>query len=61
MSEDSGLVRFRQPDEIDDPLTILMWSEARRLLEQAVEVELHTETVQLRVCEFLSVAVSATI
>ena len=47
MSEDSGLVRFRQSDEIDDPLMILLWSEARRLLEQVVEVELHTETVHV--------------
>jgi hypothetical protein len=31
MSEDSGLVRSRQPDEIDDPLTILLWSEGAEL------------------------------
>src|SRR3954451_10984114 len=39
MTEDSSIIRFRQPDEIDDPLTALLRSEARRLLEQAIEAE----------------------
>jgi putative transposase len=39
MTEDSSIVRFRQPDEIDDPLTALLRSGARRLLEQAIEAE----------------------
>lgn len=39
MSEDSKVVRLRQPDEIEDPLTAILRSGARRLLEQAIEAE----------------------
>src|SRR3954464_5829802 len=39
MNEDSSITRLRQPDEIDDPLTALLRSGARRLLEQAIEAE----------------------
>jgi putative transposase len=39
MNEDSSVVRLRQPGEIDDPLTALLRSGARRLLEQAIEAE----------------------
>ena len=39
MKEDSSIIRFPQPDEIDDPLTALLRSGARRLLEQAIEAE----------------------
>ncbi|SMH62779.1 Transposase, Mutator family [Azospirillum lipoferum] len=39
MSEDSKIVRLRQPDEIEDPLAAILRSGARRLLEQAVEAE----------------------
>src|SRR4051812_33127071 len=39
MNEDTSIVHFRQPDEIDDPLTALLRSGARRLLEQAIEAE----------------------
>ncbi|MBF0095684.1 MAG: transposase, partial [Alphaproteobacteria bacterium] len=39
MKEDSTVVRLRQPDEIDDPLTEVLRRGARRLLEQAVELE----------------------
>jgi transposase-like protein len=39
MKENSSVVRFRQPDEIDDPLTSILRSGARQLLTQAVEVE----------------------
>lgn len=35
MNEDNSIIHFRQPDEIDDPLTALLRSGARRLLEQA--------------------------
>ena len=31
------VVSFRQPDEIDDPLTTVLRSGARRLLAQAIE------------------------
>ena len=39
MGEDSTVVRFRQPEEIDDPLTAALRSGARRLLAQAIEAE----------------------
>ena len=39
MNEDNSIIHFRQPDEIDDPLTALLRSGARRLLEQAIEAE----------------------
>src|SRR3712207_1562191 len=39
MNEDTSIVRFRQPDAIDDPLTALLQSGARQLLEQAIEAE----------------------
>jgi len=39
MSEDS-VVRFQNPESIDDPLTELLRSGAQRLIEQAVEAEL---------------------
>ena len=38
MNEDS-VVPLRQPDEIDDPLTEILRSGARRLVQQAVEAE----------------------
>jgi transposase-like protein len=39
MNEDSSIIHLRQPDEIGDPLTALLRSGARRLLEQAIEAE----------------------
>jgi len=39
MNEDNSIVHLRQPDAIDDPLTALLRSGARRLLEQALEAE----------------------
>ena len=39
MEEHSSVVRLRLPDEIDDPLTNILRSGARRLLAQAVEME----------------------
>jgi transposase-like protein len=39
MSTDTTLVALRQPDDIDDPLTAILRSGARRLLAQAVEAE----------------------
>ena len=39
MNENSSVVWFRQPDEIDDPLTNILRSGARQLLAQAVEME----------------------
>jgi transposase-like protein len=39
MTSDSIIVAFRQPDAIEDPLTAILRSGARRLLAQAVEAE----------------------
>jgi len=39
MNPSSNIVRLCQPDEIDDPLTDVLRSGARRLLAQAVELE----------------------
>src|SRR5215207_2128504 len=36
---DTTVVPLRQPDEVDDPLTAVLRSGARRLLAQAVEAE----------------------
>jgi putative transposase len=42
MNEDSTVVRLRQPEAIDDPLTAVLRSGARRLLAQAIESEAAT-------------------
>jgi putative transposase len=39
MKENSSVVRFRQPDAIDDPLTSVLRSGARQHLTRAVEME----------------------
>jgi transposase-like protein len=39
MPTPTNIVRLRQPDEIDDPLTEVLRTGARRLLAQAVEME----------------------
>ena len=39
MTSNSTVVSFRQPDDIDDPLTAVLRSGARRLLAQAIEAE----------------------
>lgn len=39
MNEDIKIVRLRQPDAIDDPLTEILRSGARRLLAEAIEQE----------------------
>ena len=39
MTSDTTVVALRQPDAIDDPLTVILRSGARRLLAQAVEAE----------------------
>ena len=39
MHTDTKVVRLRQPDEIDDPLTDVLRAGARRLLAQAIELE----------------------
>ena len=42
MNENSNIVRLRQPDDIDDPLTNILRAGARQLLAQAVEIEVET-------------------
>jgi len=39
MTSDTSVVPLRQPDAIEDPLTVILRSGARRLLAQAVEAE----------------------
>ncbi len=39
MEENSNVVRLRQPDAVDDPLTEVLRAGARQLLAQAVELE----------------------
>ena len=39
MESSTNVVRLRQPDTIDDPLTDVLRAGARRLLAQAVEME----------------------
>ena len=39
MTSSSTVVPLRQPDEVDDPLTAVLRSGARRLLAQAIEAE----------------------
>ena len=39
MTEPTNIVRFRQPDDDEDPLTEVLRAGARRLLAQAVELE----------------------
>jgi putative transposase len=37
MNETTSIVRFRQPDTIDDPLTDILRTGARKLLAQAID------------------------
>ena len=39
MNENSTVVRFPQPEVVDDPLTEVLRAGARRLLAQAIEAE----------------------
>ncbi|WP_448207483.1 IS256 family transposase [Azospirillum sp. sgz302134] len=42
MDENIKVVRLRQPEEIDDPLTAILRAGARRLLEQAIKAEVES-------------------
>jgi hypothetical protein len=42
MDENSKVVRLRQPEVIDDPLTAILRAGARRLLEQVIEAEVES-------------------
>ncbi|WP_372712366.1 transposase [Azospirillum argentinense] len=48
MEENSKVVRLRQPEEIDDPLTTILRDGARRLLEQAIEAEVDAFLASMR-------------
>jgi putative transposase len=48
MNTDTKVVRLRQPDEIDDPLTDVLRAGARRLLAQAIELEADTFLADMR-------------
>ncbi|KAA0676529.1 transposase [Azospirillum brasilense] len=48
MDENSKVVRLRQPEEIDDPLTAILRAGARRLLEQAIEAEVESFLASLK-------------
>jgi putative transposase len=48
MSTSTNVVRLRQPDEIDDPLTAVLRAGARRLLAQAVELEAEAFLTSMR-------------
>src|SRR3954470_17986773 len=48
MESSTNVIRLRQPDEIDDPLTEVLRVGARRLLAQAVEMEAEVFLAALR-------------
>jgi putative transposase len=48
MNETTSIVRFRQPDEIDDPLTAILRAGARQLLAQAIELEAEAFLASMR-------------
>jgi putative transposase len=48
MTSDSTVVPLRQPEEIEDPLTAVLRSGARRLLAQAVEAEAEAFLAELK-------------
>jgi putative transposase len=48
MTSNTTLVALRQPDEVEDPLTAVLRSGARRLLAQAVEAEAEAFLAEMR-------------
>jgi putative transposase len=48
MNETTNVFRLRQPDEINDPLTDVLRSGARKLLAQAIEIEAETYLASMR-------------
>jgi putative transposase len=48
MNDITNIVRLRQPDEIDDPLTEVLRSGARKLLAQAIEMEAEAFLAEMR-------------
>jgi transposase-like protein len=48
MTSDSTVISLRQPDTVDDPLTAVLRSGARRLLAQAIEAEAEAFLVAMK-------------
>jgi putative transposase len=48
MNETTNVVRLRQPDAIDDPLTEILRAGARQLLAQAIEIEAEAYLASMR-------------
>jgi putative transposase len=48
MTETTNIVRLRQPDAIDDPLTDILRAGARKLLAQAIESEAEAYLASMR-------------
>ena len=48
MNETTNVVRLRQPDAIDDPLTDILRAGARKLLAQAIEIEAEAFLASMR-------------
>jgi putative transposase len=48
MNETTNVFRFRQPEEIDDALTDILRSGARKLLAQAIEIEAEAFLASMR-------------
>ncbi|MPR10921.1 transposase, partial [Microvirga tunisiensis] len=48
MTETTNIVRLRQPDTIDDPLTDILRAGARQLLAQAIEIEAEAYLASMR-------------
>jgi putative transposase len=48
MNDITNIVRLRQPDEIDDPLTDVLRAGARKLLAQAIEMEAEAFLAEMR-------------
>ncbi len=48
MNETTNVLRLRQPDEIEDPLTDVLRTGARKLLAQAIEIEAETFLAEMR-------------
>ena len=48
MNETTNVLRLRQPDEFDDPLTDVLRTGARKLLAQAIEIEAETFLAEMR-------------
>jgi putative transposase len=48
MNEPANIVRLRQPDTINDPLTDILRAGARKLLAQAIEIEAEAYLASMR-------------